>query len=560
MSDRQRLEHERPPTESPRGARAAVVDEPVPGIGNELRGEAPDRGRRGVRAWPFLTLQRRVGNAAVARLLQRQEGSAAGVDPMSTSAPGQTGPAPAAPATGAVAAVQQEAVQTVTRINQAITALASLHSNPTAFNTSQLFRGPTPRLRFTPMTRRSDSNIIKQARGQLHPVAYFFTGTVQPPLGADHTVPPAGTLELRPSVMGTIDGNTVVIRGRYGSGTWRSQEELMGTLIHEASHVLLASYGEHPQTAGQPGSVDRYKDEFRAYFVEQFGDFSDIRNLNERAKAIKKHLVGTGLNDPDAYPDLRNAYWTPPVTNPFRVAVDAHRRPDGFNLTNSIRLDRLFTRLGEAATDATKVDEVMVAITRLTAAERAEAMASRLIRTRAQACGPDANTRIRAALEAPRHAEYTRGLNPGRSPRIARLYEEIARTDPERMRSAYDQLSPAERGDVHLNPATLVFVDHNVRDSRTRACVYAMLTGRSSTQYTAMEEFLDECFFTFIGTYGDPPAGLPRDLRAAVRRISFLGRLAFYRMVEDARRSYVDTLAEPARRPLLAILRGEADP
>jgi hypothetical protein len=86
-----------------------------------------------------------------------------------------------------------------------------------------------------------------------------------------------------------------------------------------------------------------------------------------------------------------------------------------------IRLDRLFTRLGEEATGATSGDEVMVGITRLAPAERPEARARRLIRTRAQALGTDANRRIRSALESPTHAEYTRGLNPRNSPRISVL-------------------------------------------------------------------------------------------------------------------------------------------
>jgi hypothetical protein len=182
------------------------------------------------------------------------------------------------------------------------------------------------------------------------------------------------------------------------------------------------------------------------------------------------------------------------------------------------------------------------------------------VKAKTDALAADDAKRIRAALDAPTHKDYTGRLNPTGSGRIARLYEEIARGDGQRTRDAYDALKPEERGVLHMNPGAMVFVDHNALEPRRRACVYAMLLGRSSTQYEAMENFLDECFFTHIGAYGDPPAGLPDELRAAVRKISFYGRLALYRSVEDARKQWVDSLPAVVSKPLLTILRGDADP
>jgi hypothetical protein len=45
-----------------------------------------------------------------------------------------------------------------------------------------------------------------------------------------------------------------------------------------------------------------------------------------------------------------------------------------------------------------------------------------------------------------------------------------------------------------------------------------------------------------------------------VRRVSFSGRLALFRMVEDARHRYVEILPEPVRIPILQALRGDRDP
>jgi hypothetical protein len=509
----------------------------------------------------LLALQGQIGNAAVGRMLQRHEdhdGETAVAEPQQ-AAPG----APAAAKVPGQAAAEADAAETITRIDKAIDVMAKTTDNPTVKNTAQLLRGPSPRVTFTPMTPRSDSETIRAARGQaVGSTTYFFTGTSQPALGANPAVLPAGTLEKRPTVMGTIRGDsTLVIRGRDTGGSWRTEEDLKGTLIHESSHILVKSYGEHEDTKTDAASLDRYKDEFRAYFVEQFGPYAEEKDLDKRAAMIKKHLIGTSLADTRGYPLLRNAYWSAPAADPFRVGVDNHKRPDGFNLTNSIRLDRFFTALGPAATDPYgAVDEVMVAIAHMTAAERVEARASAMIKGKIEACGADAAKRIFGALDAPTKSEYTGGLNPGKSPRIAKLYEELARGNPEKLQDAYTALSADERAGLQFNAATMVYVDHNIPGQRKRACVYAMITSRSATQYAAMERFLDECFFTHIGTYGDAPTEIPGELRAAAKGLTLHSRLSLYKMVEDARKSHVDNLPPAVSKPLLLILRGDADP
>ena len=128
------------------------------------------------------------------------------------------------------------------------------------------------------------------------------------------------------------------------------------------------------------------------------------------------------------------------------------------------------------------------------------------------------------------------------------------------MQEAYTALKTDERVALQFNVATMVFVDHNILEPRKRACVYAMLTSRSATQYVAMDNFLEHCFLTYIGSYGDPPQDLPAELRAAAKRLTLNSRLALYRMVEDARKEWVDSLPPPVSKPLLLILRGDADP
>jgi hypothetical protein len=500
-----------------------------------------------------LALQRTAGNAAVSRLLQRDKTP-------TEAAPEQAGhrPAPAAAAADrARLAAEAEAVETNTRIAQAIVTMAADKDNITARNTAELFSGPSPRVHYKPMTRRSDSESIRDARKQAAgTVVYFFTGTVEPPGGPTPATVPPGTLERQPDAAGTTDGNTIVIRGKHANG-WRSEDEFKRTLIHEASHVLVVPYGEHPKSLDDDTSFDRYRDEFRSYFVEQFGDYSGIKNLDERAEAIKKVLIGTSLADTRGYPPLRNAYWKRPPNDPFRISIDRHKRPDGFNLTNSIRLDRLFTALNAATADLSKIDDVIVAIARLTSSERQEADASQMIKTHAKACGSDGEQRILAALSAPTTEVQ---LNRNGSARIQQLYEAIARNDPDTIRAAYDALPANERVELQLNAAALSFVYHNVLDHTVQACVLAMIQSGSSTQYVAMKDFLDECFLTFIGAHGIVLTELPPQVRVAVKRLTLNSRQSLYVFSEAARKSYVETLPAPVRKPLLTILRGQADP
>ena len=49
-------------------------------------------------------------------------------------------------------------------------------------------------------------------------------------------------------------------------------------------------------------------------------------------------------------------------------------------------------------------------------------------------------------------------------------------------------------------------------------------------------------------------------LRAAAKGLTLDSRLALYRLVEDARKANVDNLPPAVSKPLLLILRGDADP
>lgn len=460
-------------------------------------------------------------------------------------------PAPA-PKPDEVAAAESVAVETATRIEQAIRAMANLEGNEIVSNTAELFTARTPRLRARPMTPRTDSDTIRRARRLPHGSAmYFFIGTTQQPLGADPSKLPSGTVEYRPVAMGAARGRAVLVRGQDGNRVWQSEETLMDVIIHESSHALVSAYGEHPAD-GTAALFNRYRSEFRAYFLMQFGPHAKIDDLDDRADAIRRLIVGTSLYDTEGYPELRKAYHTP-ANSEFRAAVKRHKRPDGFNLNHSIRLDNLFSALDRTSKIPKHLIDVRTAIAALTPSERAEARNSPLIAAKIEACGADAAWRIRTTLDAP--------ADSSQSPRIARLFEELTWGETVGILAAYDMLKPLERDELQRGTAAYALVDRSILEPDRRAGIHAMLAGRSASQYERMLRLLAECERVRLAAErGEQLTGIPPGLRAAALDVTLAGRVRFYWFVKDARERYVDRLPDPVRRPLRYLLHSAGNP
>ena len=91
-------------------------------------------------------------------------------------------------------------------------------------------------------------------------------------------------------------------------------------------------------------------------------------------------------------------------------------------------------------------------------------------------------------------------------------------------------------------------------DVAKRANVIVMLNTGSVAQYdatAALQRALAEAH--------DAPA-LPDALRAALRAMSFTGKLSFYQFGDEAYRNVVNPLPDAFRREVIAILRAEREP
>ncbi|MHB9032848.1 MAG: hypothetical protein ACYC6L_07360 [Anaerolineae bacterium] len=458
------------------------------------------------------------------------------------------------PATTPQATQEAEAQQTQTLLTTATSQLLT-QSDPTLRNTGRLFttyNGQPARLGYTPMTLRSDNaNLILTSGGTAADTAFYFYGPNQ-----------NNSHRFGPNTLGTIEDNNVVIRGKYADGTWRTASELMGTLAHEASHILVKSYGEHPGTATNAASFDRYKDEFRAYFIEPVGYFASLTG-NAKVLAIRQQLIGTALNT-GGYTDLNRQYWTQTGSTwadpTFRTQVDNHTAPDGFNQSNNPNLDRLFQLLNGIPRTST-VEAALTHIIRMTTAERAEAAASPLIQRLYRAVGGSESTRIEYALKFPVVASHATQLNPTNSTRVTAFLEAIALSEERAIKERYQQLTMPERSQAITNAALMVFMDRQLLDSQQRAAVYAMVVGGHVSQYDAMVNFLDACLEADVeGMLHPDMTEVPERVRTTLRSVSFRARLALYRLVEDARRRFVDVLVTPVRRRVLNALTEGGEP
>jgi hypothetical protein len=544
-----------------------------PGRDREVR-PADERERPGAqpaetpvapRQQAILRAQRAVGNQAVVRMLSRHSDHDLGPEAGGGGGGAAAPPAPAAP--GAREAAEAEAVETVGRLRSIHQRMGAFTAAPGNAREGRVGASGEERIRDTAlllnvpgsegggrrfsiqtMTLRSDqATLLSERGGTAADTAYYFLGRSED-----------NVMRKGPNVMGTVRGTTIIVRGKDQSGTWRDEDDLIGVFVHEVSHLLVSGYGEHPGTTTDASSFDRYKDEFRAYFIEPFGNFDRIVDPDAKARAIKTHLVGTSATV-GGYEYLRGAYWAgDAATNQFRQDVDAHMRPDGFNQRNSPRLDRLFQLLTDANAGRATVEQVLLQISLINDAERADAQASTLVQRLTRELGGTDATRVRDALVHPRQAGYGREINPNDSPQVTTFLDAIANGTDEQLVEAYRPISATDRASIHMNAAAFVFLDRRTTNLRRKAKLYAMIVGRSFVYWDRMEGFLAALDRTRVDARD--ATEIPPEVRTALRGLSLEVRLAFFRLTEDARRLYVDTtLPEAWRGQVLSILRGDAE-
>ena len=402
------------------------------------------------------------------------------------------------------------------------------------------------RVRATPMTKRSDSADLNLKHGtDASKTAYYFYGTKQDNEQEDDL-----------DTLGTIEGDgTIVIRGKDPtSGALRSHSDIVGTLVHETSHIIVKDYGEHPKTATDAGSFDRYKDEFRAYFIEPHSSFSGMSE-DDRADAIRDHLCGKTAGT-GSYSDLDKAFWAEPHdTNQFRKDVLLHKRPDGFNLNNSPYLDRLVHLLRAQKDGKVTVEESLFQISVLSPAERTEAAGSTLIPKLLAGLPAAEAERIRKALNSPASVHFGKEINPNSSPRVTAFLEAVTARVPEQITETYKACNPQDRADLEANAHFISWLGRVLPDQIVmRTIIKCMCAGRSFVFFERVRVFLLAC------TDAAGATEMPDELRKALKALTFEVRIAYYGLCSDDYEARVQPLQPAVRNQVAAILRGDAEP
>jgi hypothetical protein len=507
--------HERADRDSAHAGRETV---------GERRAPAPEHAR-------VLALQQSAGNLAVSALLSRQA-------------------APPAPTAGTQAAAEAEALRTLVLLRD--TYYLMLKSPDLRVHNTALMMDPPGereqggRVRATPMTLRSDSATLVARNGKdPAATAYYFYGAHQDNTHEDDT-----------TTLGTIQGgSTVVIRGTRSNGSTQTSDNIIETLVHETSHILVKDYGEHPGTSTDAGSFDRYRDEFRSYFLAPHSTFAAIADPDARAAAIRDHIVGASAGA-GSYPDLDKAFWAAPLdTNQFHHDVLAHKRPDGFNLDNSPYLDRLVHLLRDEQAGGASVEDVLFQIAILSPKERGEAAGATLIATLLVALPARDAARIQRALTSPTAVGYGRELNPGESARVTALLDAITARTPDGITDAYKACNPTERGELAANAYFVTWLKRALpSELLMRTCVTCMIHGGSFVYFDRVRVFAQAC----SDAAGQPT--MPDPLRAALRALPFEVRIAYFGLCQDDYAARVEPLQDPVKREVRAILRGDAEP
>jgi hypothetical protein len=163
--------------------------------------------------------------------------------------------------------------------------------------------------------------------------------------------------------------------------------------------------------------------------------------------------------------------------------------------------------------------------------------------------------RIRSALTSPAAVGFGHDLNPHDSPKVTALLSAIVGGDEDAIKQAYRDCTPTDKGAVYMNAHVLAWIRHAMpADVLKRANIIVMLNTGSVAQYDATAELQRQLY----DAHG--AAALPEPLRAALRAMSFTGKLSFFRFGDEAFDFAVNPLQDPVKREVIAILRADREP
>jgi len=188
----------------------------------------------------------------------------------------------------------------VGKIQDAVAELAGSELEIDRNTANQIIEGNVTAYYIEDLLQPPDVNAVITAAG-LDPAA--FTVYLEPPINTERLF-----VQQNANGFTNMDSTKIFSLRSDSIASWKA------TLAHETNHAVNRD-AEHPGA-----SFERYKGEFRAYWV---ANYRNVADLDVRAQQVKAHILG-------GYPLLSNRYNNDAA---FQAQVDGHTRPEG-NVTN----------------------------------------------------------------------------------------------------------------------------------------------------------------------------------------------------------------------------------
>ena len=205
------------------------------------------------------------------------------------------------------------------------------------------------------------------------------------------------------------------------AGAWQTERGRHGRARpRDAATSSSRTTASTRATATDAGSFDRYRDEFRAYFVEPHGNFD---GLTGAAAGPRRSRTTSSARAPTTggYPDLRTAYWARPRPRTRSASRSTRTRRPTASTSTTARCSTASSRCC-AKRPAGRRRGHDLPDRRALARRAAEAAGASLI---ASLAAPRSRRRtrqrVRQALTSPAAVGFGRELNPNQSPQRHRV-------------------------------------------------------------------------------------------------------------------------------------------
>ena len=268
-------------------------------------------------------------------------------------------------------------------------------------------------------------------------------------------------------------------------------EDVIGTLVHETSHIIVADYGEHPKTSTDAGSFDRYKDEFRAYFIEPHSTFTGhgggrARRRDPRAPRAARPWASAATPTSTRRSGPSRTTRTSSARTCSRTAP-GRLQPQQQPVSRPARAPAARAEGGQGDGRGLAVPDHASSPPPSAPRRPAATLIPKLL---AGLPGPEAE-RLKKALTSPATVQFGKEINPNASPRVTAFLEAVTGARARADHRDLQGLQPAGPRRPRANAHFLSWLRRVLPDELVmRTCITCMTGGRSFVFFERVRVFI----------------------------------------------------------------------